>query len=140
MDLLSVLSFHTPSTAKEPPTNHLKRDTNTYTSSLFLLYHSGTYQCSTFQWPINALMSVLLQNSIPRLHERNLQANFKCFCNIRVVATCRNPSQATELQSLASRHPEALTIVTLDLTDEASIKVCMSHMPSSCSGRELLNP
>ena len=39
----------------------------------------------------------------------------------RVVATCRNPALATELQALQSVHGQRLLILRLDVTDEESI-------------------
>lgn len=38
-----------------------------------------------------------------------------------VIATCRNPSGAPELAGLASRHPEALQVEALDVTDHQAI-------------------
>lgn len=40
-----------------------------------------------------------------------------------VVATCRDPDAAADLQALRDAHPEHLTLVQLDVTDEASINV-----------------
>ncbi len=40
----------------------------------------------------------------------------------RVIATCRQPSQATELQALASTQPERLLIVELDVQNEETIE------------------
>lgn len=38
-----------------------------------------------------------------------------------VVATCRDPGAAVELQGLRDAHPDQLTLVQLDVTDETSI-------------------
>ena len=40
-----------------------------------------------------------------------------------VLAACRTPSKATELQQLAKEHPGQLHLLTLDVTDEKSIEV-----------------
>ena len=40
-----------------------------------------------------------------------------------VLAACRTPSKATDLQQLAKEHPGKLHLVTLDVTDEKSIEV-----------------
>ncbi|PDH63746.1 MAG: short-chain dehydrogenase, partial [SAR116 cluster bacterium MED-G04] len=39
-----------------------------------------------------------------------------------VIATCRNPDQAAELNALHAMHPGKLTILKMDLSDEASIQ------------------
>ena len=39
-----------------------------------------------------------------------------------VIATCRSPSTAKGLLSLGEKHPNSLTIFSMDLTNEASIK------------------
>ena len=41
----------------------------------------------------------------------------------RVVGACRSPDAAKDLQDLASQHSQQLTLVPLDVTDEASIQV-----------------
>ncbi|KAK9815276.1 hypothetical protein WJX72_000975 [[Myrmecia] bisecta] len=40
----------------------------------------------------------------------------------RVVAACRNPTNATQLQQLRSQHPDKLSVVMLDSTNEESIQ------------------
>ena len=40
----------------------------------------------------------------------------------KVVATCRNPSAAHELQDLVARHPDRLSVVGLDTSDPQSIE------------------
>ena len=40
-----------------------------------------------------------------------------------VLAACRTPSKATELQQLAKEHPGQLHLLTLDVIDEKSIEV-----------------
>jgi len=39
----------------------------------------------------------------------------------RVFAGCRNPGQAVDLHTLGAAHPGQLTVLTLDVTDEASL-------------------
>ncbi|HLK96848.1 MAG TPA: SDR family NAD(P)-dependent oxidoreductase, partial [Hymenobacter sp.] len=39
-----------------------------------------------------------------------------------VFAACRRPDAATDLRELAAQHPGRLTLVQLDVTDEASIQ------------------
>ena len=41
----------------------------------------------------------------------------------RVIAACRNPSSAEELNSLAKEHEGRLSTVQMDITDEDSIQV-----------------
>ena len=43
-----------------------------------------------------------------------------------MLAACRTPSKATELQQLARAHPGQLHFLTLDVIDEKSIEV--KHM------------
>ena len=40
-----------------------------------------------------------------------------------MLAACRTPSKATELQQLAKEHPGQLHLLTLDVTDEKSVEV-----------------
>ena len=47
-----------------------------------------------------------------------------------MLAACRTPSKATELQQLAKEHPGQLHLLTLDVTDEKSIEA--KHL--LCSG------
>ena len=42
----------------------------------------------------------------------------------RVIAAARNPGNSEELQTLAKHTPDRLTLLTLDTSDESSIKVC----------------
>ncbi len=39
----------------------------------------------------------------------------------RVIASCRRPADASELRELASRHPERLSLVEIDVADEDTI-------------------
>jgi hypothetical protein len=40
-----------------------------------------------------------------------------------IVATCRNPSIATDLQALKEKYPSQLIVMKLDVTDEQSAEV-----------------
>ena len=42
---------------------------------------------------------------------------------VKVVATARQPAKATELKGLQDQYNDRLTVVELDVADEASIKV-----------------
>ena len=42
----------------------------------------------------------------------------------RVIAAARSPGKSEELQTLAKDSPDRLTLLTLDTSDESSIKVC----------------
>ncbi|CAN6338903.1 unnamed protein product [Urochloa humidicola] len=51
----------------------------------------------------------------------------------RVVATCRSPASAAELQKLKEEHaPGRLTVVPLDVTDESTIEVRNAQPPPPC--------
>ncbi|MDB2337359.1 SDR family NAD(P)-dependent oxidoreductase [Amylibacter sp.] len=39
-----------------------------------------------------------------------------------VIATCRSPTTAKDLLSLGKKHPNSLTILSMDLTNKASIE------------------
>lgn len=49
-----------------------------------------------------------------------------------VVATCRSPESAAELQQLLKEHPDRLMLTAMDVADEHSIQVCL---PSSAKSR-----
>jgi NAD(P)-dependent dehydrogenase (short-subunit alcohol dehydrogenase family) len=51
-----------------------------------------------------------------------------------VIATARRPAQAVELAELALQHPDRVTVVELDVTDEAQ---CVA-LSESCSSLDLL--
>ncbi|KAK7110019.1 C-signal-like [Littorina saxatilis] len=42
--------------------------------------------------------------------------------NTSVIATCRNPTAASELQSLQQQHPQQLSVLQLDVTDSRQIE------------------
>jgi len=51
----------------------------------------------------------------------------------RVVATCRAPGSAAELQKLKEEHaPGRVTVLPLDVTDETTIEVRRTRTASSC--------
>lgn len=45
-----------------------------------------------------------------------------------VVAGCRHPASAADLQARAAAHPGQLTVLSLDVTDEASITAAAAHV------------
>ena len=45
-----------------------------------------------------------------------------------MVATCRDPESCTDLKQLKNEHREALELVQLDVTDDASIAVRKHHL------------
>jgi NAD(P)-dependent dehydrogenase (short-subunit alcohol dehydrogenase family) len=55
-----------------------------------------------------------------------------------VFATCRRPESATDLHTLAGQHPGRLTIVALDVTDEASIGAAHAAVKAATDGLDLL--
>eukprot|EP00854_Cymbomonas_tetramitiformis_P002501 gene2501-3245_t len=55
-----------------------------------------------------------------------------------VVATCRNPEKAEALQELATSHPGRLTILPLDVTDEATIKAAATAVKTKLGRLDLL--
>ncbi len=56
----------------------------------------------------------------------------------RVFAGCRNPENAGDLQTLVVAHPEQLTILTLDVTDETTIDASVEIIRSQVDGLDLL--
>lgn len=55
-----------------------------------------------------------------------------------IFATCRHPSQATALNSLASQYPERLKIIQLDVTDQHSIDEAVRQIKVAADGLEML--
>jgi len=47
---------------------------------------------------------------------------------VNVIATCRQPNQAEELQQLKSQQPDRLHILRVDVTDETDIIVIAIDM------------
>ncbi len=58
--------------------------------------------------------------------------------NTHVFATTRNPESADELQALAKSRPERLTIVPLDVTDEASIQAVVATVKKQVNALDVL--
>lgn len=55
-----------------------------------------------------------------------------------VFATCRTPSRADELQALATQHPTSLTVLQLDITDEASIDAAVNEVTAVAGTLDVL--
>lgn len=55
-----------------------------------------------------------------------------------VFAACRHPDAATDLYELAAQHAGRLTIIQLDVTDEASIQAAHEAVKAATDGLELL--
>jgi NAD(P)-dependent dehydrogenase (short-subunit alcohol dehydrogenase family) len=58
--------------------------------------------------------------------------------NARIFAACRNPDQANELRQLAENHPEAVTIIQLDLSDNSSIDAAFAQVNEHIDGLDVL--
>jgi NAD(P)-dependent dehydrogenase (short-subunit alcohol dehydrogenase family) len=56
----------------------------------------------------------------------------------QVFATSRQPDTATELQQLQSQYPQRLTLITLDVTDAASIAAAHAAVQAATDGLEIL--
>jgi short chain dehydrogenase len=52
-----------------------------------------------------------------------------------IVATCRSPSAAEELQALASSSGSRVSVVQLDVTDQSSVEAAGKHIAAQHSGR-----
>lgn len=46
----------------------------------------------------------------------------------QIIATCRNPETATQLQQIRTAHPDNITIFPLDVGDAASIEACAAQV------------
>jgi NAD(P)-dependent dehydrogenase (short-subunit alcohol dehydrogenase family) len=55
-----------------------------------------------------------------------------------IFAACRKPPSAVKLQALAERHPDRLTILSLDVVDEASIDQAAKAVGSQTKRLDLL--
>lgn len=55
-----------------------------------------------------------------------------------VIATCRDPGAARELQQLARQHGKRLLVLPLDVTDEASIVAARDQVASQLGGVDVL--
>jgi len=58
--------------------------------------------------------------------------------NIHIIATCRNPDTATELQALAQQHPNHLDVVQLDINDSKSIEASMQAVEGVVESLDVL--
>jgi NAD(P)-dependent dehydrogenase (short-subunit alcohol dehydrogenase family) len=56
----------------------------------------------------------------------------------QVFATCRNPQSASELNQLVAQHPGCLSILALDVTDEAAIGECARQVSAQVDGLDVL--
>lgn len=56
----------------------------------------------------------------------------------RVFATCRAPDRADALKDLARNHPNRVTIVPLDINDEASINAAVEAVAAEADALDLL--
>lgn len=57
---------------------------------------------------------------------------------VHIFATCRNPNSASDLQTLKSQYPDALTIVELDVNDSTSIAKAQATVASKTDQLDLL--
>lgn len=55
-----------------------------------------------------------------------------------IFATCRNPSQANDLQSIATQHPNRVHIVQLDVIDQVSIEDSVATVSQFVDGLDML--
>jgi NAD(P)-dependent dehydrogenase (short-subunit alcohol dehydrogenase family) len=56
----------------------------------------------------------------------------------QVFATCRNPQSASDLQQLAAQYADRLSILALEVTDEASIAECVRQVGAQVDGIDML--
>ena len=56
----------------------------------------------------------------------------------RVFATCRAPARADDLNELAQRRPERVTVLQLDVNDEASIENAVASVAAKTDALDLL--
>jgi NAD(P)-dependent dehydrogenase (short-subunit alcohol dehydrogenase family) len=57
---------------------------------------------------------------------------------VHIFATCRNPDSAQELQSLAQHHPNSLTIIPLEVTDQSSIEMAFKSIAAKVDGLDIV--
>ena len=55
-----------------------------------------------------------------------------------IFASCRNPSQANELQALASQEPDRVHILQLDVINQASIEESVASVRQAVDGLDML--
>lgn len=56
----------------------------------------------------------------------------------RVFASCRSPEAAEELNEVAEAHPERLTVVRCDVTDEGSVRSAAETVAADTEGLEVV--
>ena len=56
----------------------------------------------------------------------------------RIFATCRAPKRADALTELAQHHPQRVTVLQLDITDESSIDSAVKAVAAETDGLDLL--
>ena len=55
-----------------------------------------------------------------------------------ILATCRQPADAAELQTLVQQYPDRLKIIQLDVTDQESIDEALAQISGEVDGLEML--
>jgi NAD(P)-dependent dehydrogenase (short-subunit alcohol dehydrogenase family) len=55
-----------------------------------------------------------------------------------IYASCRNPTEPTELMSLQSQYKDRIEILTLDVEDEDSVKTCLNGLKKKDQSIDLL--
>ncbi len=58
--------------------------------------------------------------------------------DVRIFATCRAPKRADDLNELAQKQPERVTVVQLDVNDEASIASAVASVAAQTDALDLL--
>ena len=58
--------------------------------------------------------------------------------DVHLFAVCRNPDSAQELQSLAQQHPNSLTLIPLEVTDQASIEAAFKLIAAKVKGLDVV--
>ena len=56
----------------------------------------------------------------------------------RIFATCRNPERAEALNRLAREHPDRVTVLQLDITDDASLSAALKAVAAKVDALDLL--
>jgi NAD(P)-dependent dehydrogenase (short-subunit alcohol dehydrogenase family) len=58
--------------------------------------------------------------------------------DILIFATCRNPSDASDLQTLAKQHPDRVHVVELDVVNQISIEESVATVSQTVDGLDML--
>ena len=72
---------------------------------------------------------------------RGIGLELACQCLQRgdqVFASCRQPEQADELQALMAEYPDRLTILQLDVTDQAEVEAVAESLAAEVDGLDIL--